>query len=69
MTRPLFLPIPRSSSKTEELLTELVKDAIIYKARLNKSGDSYYIYLPRRYNNVLKKIHEERREVRVIVIP
>ena len=69
MTSPLFLPRTRQHTKTEELLTELLKDAIIYKARLNKSGDSYYVYLPRRYNNILKKLHEEKREVRVIVIP
>ena len=68
MTRPLFFIHPRSS-KTEELLSELLKNAIIYKARLNKSGDSYYVYLPRRYNNILKKLHAEKREVRVIVIP
>ena len=69
MTRPLFFIQPRSSSKTEELLSNLLTNAIIYRARLNKSGDSFYIYLPRRYNNILKKLHEERREVRVIVIP
>lgn len=64
-----LVPLPRPRSKAEELLTELLTNAIIYKARLNKSGDSYYVYLPRRYNNILKKLHEEKREVKVIIIP
>ena len=47
----------------------LNRKTIIYEAKLNKSGKSYYIYIPRRYNNLLRKVHEERQGVRVIVIP
>lgn len=53
----------------DKLVKRVLIDAIVYKARLNKSGKSYYVYLPRRYNNTLTKIHDERGEVRVIVLP
>ena len=69
MSLPYLLPRPRQSSKLEDLLADLLTNAIIYRAKLNKSGDSYYIYLPRRYNKQLERIHRERREVRVIIIP
>jgi len=52
-----------------EAVAETLANAITFKAKLNKSGKSYYVYLPRRYNKLLKKWHEERREVKVIVIP
>jgi len=64
---PLFAQ--NRDEKTRKLLTELIEEAIIYHTKLNKSGKSYYVYLPRRYNSILKRIHEERREVRVIIIP
>ncbi len=64
---PLFAQ--NRDEKTRKLLTELIEEAIIYHAKINKSGKSYYVYLPRKYNKVLKRIHEERREVRVIIIP
>ncbi len=55
--------------EAREAVAEALHDAIVYKAKLNKSGKSYYIYLPRRYNSLLKKIHEEKREVKVIIMP
>lgn len=58
-----------SEEKAETLITQLVGEAIVYNARLNKSGKSYYVYLPRRYNKQLEHIHRKRREVRVIIIP
>lgn len=66
---PQLVPLSRLHNKAEELLTELLTNAIIYKARLNKSGDSYYVYLPRRFNKQLEEIHKARREVKVIIIP
>ncbi len=55
--------------KVREAVVEVLHDAIVYKAKLNKSGKSYYVYLPRRYNNLLKKLHDEKREVKVIIMP
>ncbi len=52
-----------------EAVLDVLSGAIVYKARLNKSGKSFYVYLPRRYNDVLEKIHREKREVKVIIIP
>ena len=52
-----------------EAVLDVLRGAIVYKARLNKSGKSFYVYLPRRYNNILEKWHEEKREVKVIIMP
>ena len=70
---PQLIPIFQLTRREREdallIVKELIDNAIIYKARLNRSGRSYYVYLPRKYNKQLERIHKERREVRVIIIP
>ena len=68
MSQPTYL---FGSRRVESSIVEkvILREAIVYEAKLNKSGKSYYVYLPRKYNKLLEKIHRERREVRVIIIP
>ena len=63
------MSLPYIEDKVREAVAEALVNTITFKAKLNKSGKSYYVYLPRRYNKLLEKWHEEKREVKVIVIP
>jgi len=65
MSQPTYMRRVGSSIVEKVILRE----AIVYEAKLNKSGKSFYVYLSGKYNKQLERIHKERREVRVIIIP
>ncbi len=63
------IPVIAELTQHQLIVATALANAITFKAKLNKSGKSYYVYLPRRYNSILKKLHEDKREVKVIIIP
>jgi len=42
---------------------------IVFKARLQKSRDRYYVYIPKSWVEELKEAYKERRKVKVIIEP
>lgn len=40
---------------------------ITFKARLNKAGRNYYVYIPKAWNPELESYHKERRRVKVMI--
>ena len=40
---------------------------IVFKARLQKSRDRYYIYIPKNWVDELREAYERRKKVKVII--
>jgi len=43
------------------------KVRITFKAKLNKSGNHYYIYVPKEWNDEIREIHQRKRKVIVTI--